>query len=232
MHDALAGRGVDLRFAMHRDAPTAFAVILVAESQGERIVLWDRDPALTLRPADLPRDLLSRARVVHVDDVDVDAAIAAATIARNAGAIVTSDIEAAGEQASALIAAVSVPIFAEDVPMALTGERSPDAALRALRRTHPGLLCVTLGARGAMLLDGDAIVSQPGFEVDVVDTTGAGDVFRAGFIAALLRGEPPASMLRFANAAAALSCTRPGAIPSVPTRSEVEAFLRACGAGL
>jgi sugar/nucleoside kinase (ribokinase family) len=200
-------------------------VILVAESQGERIVLWDRDPALTLRPEDLPRDLLSRARVVHVDAVDADAAIAAAWIAREAGAIVTSDIEAAGQQASALIAAVSVPIFAEDVPMALTGERSLEAALRALRRTHAGLLCVTLGARGAMLLDGDAIVSQPGFEVDVLDTTGAGDVFRAGLIAAMLRGDPPASMLRFATAAAALSCTRPGAVPSVPTRADVEAFL-------
>lgn len=213
-------------FAIRRDVRNAFAVILVAEPNGERIVLWDRDAALTLRPDELPREILTNALVVHVDDVDVDAAIAAAAIARDAGAIVTSDIEAAGDRTSALVAAVSVPIFAEDVPMALTGERSLEGALRALRRTHSGLLCVTLGVAGAMALDGDAIVRQPAFKVETVDTTGAGDVFRAGLIASMLRGDPPAAMLRFANAAAALSCTRPGAIPSVPTRAEVEGFLQ------
>jgi sugar/nucleoside kinase (ribokinase family) len=59
-----------------------------------------------------------------------------------------------------------------------------------------------------------------------VDTTGAGDVFRGAFIRALLRGEAPDAMLRFANAAAALSCTRLGAIGGVPSLEEVERLLR------
>jgi sugar/nucleoside kinase (ribokinase family) len=61
--------------------------------------------------------------------------------------------------------------------------------------------------------------------VDVVDTTGAGDVFRGAFIVALLRGDAPDAILRFANAAAALSCTRAGALGGVPTREAVEKLL-------
>jgi len=86
---------------------------------------------------------------------------------------------------------------------------------------------VTLGADGAMLLEGDRLHHAPAFAVNAVDTTGAGDVFRAGFIHALLQSRSPADVLRFATAAAALSCTREGAIASVPTLSDVERALRA-----
>ena len=64
----------------------------------------------------------------------------------------------------------------------------------------PACWCVTLGARGAAMLAGDRLIRQPAFPVDVIDTTGAGDVFRAGFIYAMLRGDSPEGMLRFACA--------------------------------
>ena len=93
----------------------------------------------------------------------------------------------------------------------------------ALRRRHAGLLCVTLGAHGAMLLDGDHLHHVLGIKLPIVaNTTGAGDVFRGAFIYALLRGDPPEAILRFANTAAALSCTRTGAIASVPTLHAVD----------
>jgi len=204
---------------------------MVDENAGERIVLWDRADALRLRSRELPPDVVASARVVHVDDVDQDAAIAAATIARQAGRIVTSDIDRLTPRTDALVSAVTIPIFAEHVPGALTGESDVERAMRKLRRLNDGLICVTLGARGAVLLDGDRFVHEPGFTVDAVDTTGAGDVFRGAFIAALLDGEPPRDAVRFANAAAAVSCTRPGAINSVPTREDSAALLgvgRAC----
>ena len=138
---------------------------------------------------------------------------------------VTSDIEQVGDRTEALIAAVTVPIFAEHVLEPLTGESDPEQALRRLRQRHAGMLCVTLGARGAMLLDGDRLYVEPACEVAVSDTTGAGDVFRGAFIAALLRGDMPADILKFANAAAAVGCTRLGAINGVPTRGEIEAIL-------
>jgi sugar/nucleoside kinase (ribokinase family) len=77
-----------------------------------------------------------------------------------------------------------------------------------------------------MLLEDDRLHYEPGLPVEVIDTTGAGDVFRGAFIAALLRGDTPADILRFANTAAALSCTRSGAIDGIPAIEEVERCLR------
>jgi sugar/nucleoside kinase (ribokinase family) len=159
-----------------------------------------------------------------VDDVDEEAAIAAARIARAAGIPVTSDIDRLTTWTDTLVAEVTIPIFAEHVPAALTGEADIERALRTLRRSHHAMLCVTLGARGAMLLDGEQLHHAAAPAVEAVDATGAGDVFRGAFIYAVLRGDQPADILRFAVAAASLSCTRPGAMDSVPTLAEVEAF--------
>ena len=220
IREELARRGVDTRDAVVRDTINPYAVILLDEAEGERIVLWDRQPALALEPGEMPAAAIAGARLLHVDDVDQDASIDAASIARRAGIPVTSDIERMTERTGELVAAVTIPIFAEHLLEPLTGERDFERALRKLRGRHGGMLCVTLGARGAMLLDGDRLHHEPGYPVTGVDTTGAGDVFRGAFIYALLRGDAPPGILRFANAAAAISCTRAGAIDSVPTLEE------------
>jgi sulfofructose kinase len=224
VRDAMRARGVDVSGAIVRDAPNAFALILLAP-EGERIVLWDRPSAMSLVPGDLPSDVVGGARLLHVDDVDGEAAIAAGRAAIAAGLPVTSDLEAVKAHTAALLDAVSIPIFAESVAEQLAGERDLEAALRKLRRPHMTLLCTTLGANGASMLTGDRLIHQPAFPIDPVDTTGAGDIFRAGFIYALLRGDSPESILRFACAAAAVSCTRRGAINSVPLLDDVERLL-------
>jgi len=225
MRAELHHRRIDTTGIVERDALNAYAVILIAEDIGERVVLWDRSEGLALRPEELPREAIASARALHVDDVDQDAGIAAGRIGHQAGVIVTSDIDRVTDRTDELIATVSIPIFAEHVPPALTGEPDPERALRKLRRRHSGLLCVTLGAQGSMLLDGDRVHHQPAFPITPIDTTGAGDVFRGAFIVALLRGDAPADILRFANAAAAVSCTRPGAIDGVPTIADAESLI-------
>ncbi len=218
MREELTRRGVDISHATIRDGTSPYAVILIDEREGERVVLWDRDPAMRLEPHNIDAATIRSARLLHVDDVDEDAAIYAATIGREAGIPVTSDIEKVGARTGELVAAVTIPIFAEHVLEELTGEKDFEKGLRKIKSDWA---CVTLGARGAMLLAGDAIYSAPGYTVDVVDTTGAGDVFRGGFITSLLRGDGPEEILRFANAAAAVSCSRLGAIASVPTLAEI-----------
>ena len=222
---ALTQRGVDLGAAAIRDVPTRHALILIDDRTGERVVLWWRDPELTMTASDLPVDVIRGARVMHVDGIDPDASIAAAHIARSAGRRVTSDIDRTDAAASRLIDAVTIPILAEHVPAALTGETDSAAALRKLRQLHHEMLVVTQGARGALLLHhcdgGDRVDHVPGFAVTVVDSTGAGDVFRGAFIAALLRGDSALDVVRYANAAAAVSCTKPGAMDGVPTAEEI-----------
>jgi len=218
----LARRGVDVSAAIVRQCPNRYAVILVDEAHGERVVLWDRDVRLDLRDDELSAETLTNTRVLHVDDVDEITSIAAATLARDAGAMVTSDIDRVTNSTPELIDAVTVAIFSEHVPTTLTGEATAERALRRLRERHRGWLCVTLGSHGSMLLVDDDLYRAPAVTIDVVDTTGAGDVFRGAFIYALLRGDSPPGILRFANAAAALSCSQDGAIDSVPTLADVE----------
>jgi sulfofructose kinase len=225
MHSALQRLAVDLSHVVVREGRNQFALILIDSTTGERIVLWDRDETLCLNDRDLPDDVIADARLVHVDDVDQEAAIRAATSARKRGVPVTSDIDRINDRTDILLRAVTVPIMAEHVPEQLTGIADPERALRKLRAGSEGLLCVTLGVRGALALDGDQPVYSPGFPVHAVDTTGAGDVFRGGFIYGLLQQWPVERVLRFANAAAAVSCTRLGAINGVPTLEETLALV-------
>ena len=226
IHDELRKRRVDTSHLIVRKARSRYAVILVEKDGGERVVLWDRDPGLNVDPPELSRDLVAGARLVHVDATDVAATIALARLARESEAIVTCDLDSATSRTPELLSHVSVPILAEGVPEQLTGISDPERALRAMRSSHQGLLCVTLGNRGAAALEGDRFVHVSSVGVQAVDTTAAGDVFRAGFIFGLLNRWGVERTLSFANSAAAASCTRPGAMDSVPTLADVEAHLR------
>jgi sugar/nucleoside kinase (ribokinase family) len=215
VRQALERRGIDVTYLVEHEASSQTATILIHPESGSRIVLSDRDPRLTLRTEEIPADVLAGAHIVHVDDVDVGAAIYAARVAREAGAVVTSDIDHPSEHTDELLAAVTVPIFAEEMPSLLTGVSDVEGALRKLRRRHSGVLCVTLGERGAVALEGD--------------TTGAGDVFRGGYIYGLRSGWPLPEILKFAAAAAAVSCTRLGALDGVPLLEDVERLVKGRG---
>lgn len=223
---ALADRGVDLSLVVRRTGANQFAAILIEHATGERVVLWDRPDALQLTDADLPARALQSARALLVDDVDPRASFAAAGLARAAGVPVVTDLDHHTEYTERLVRTASHPVLSEHLARALTGETDLERALRALRHWNPGLLTVTIGRHGAVALDGDDFVEVDGFAVHAVDTTGAGDVFRGAFIVGLLEGLSTRTLLRFANAAAAVSCTRPGAIDGVPTRAAAEQLLR------
>jgi sugar/nucleoside kinase (ribokinase family) len=221
----LRADGVDVSRALVREAATRYAVILVDKRSGDRCVLWDRDPRLHVRMAEIPPELFEGGSVFHVDGVDEDASIAVATLARSRGLMVTSDIDSVAGRTADLVAAVSIPIFAEHVPAQLTGETDIEQALRELRLRHDGLLVVTRGERGSAALDGERFYEVPAPRVNAIDTTGAGDVFRAAIIYGLLERLPTEELLRFANTAAAMSCTRRGAIGGAPILSEIRGAL-------
>jgi len=97
----------------------------------------------------------------------------------------------------------------------------------ALKAAYPNQkILLTQGSRGASLWTGSEVIFQPAFPVKAVDTTAAGDCFLGYYAAALAEDLPYADALRLAAAASALAVQRPGAAPSIPVRSEVEAFLK------
>jgi sugar/nucleoside kinase (ribokinase family) len=226
VRQALTGTRVDISHAIVREAPNRHAVILVDERNGDRSVIWHRDPRMAMQVEEIPLAVIRGARLLHVDDLDEAVSIAAARIAVDAGIPVTSDLDRITDRTAKLVGLSTVAIFSTHVLTALAGEQDVGRALRKLRTTHAGPLCVTLGTGGAMLLEQDQLHHVPAFDVDAVDTTGAGDVFRAGFIYAMLQGYHLVDAMRFAAATAAVSCTREGAMTSVPTLADVQRLLR------
>lgn len=222
----LRRRGVDVSLLVTRACANRSAIITVEESSGDRFILWDRDEQLNLEEPDIDRQALASARLVHVDNEDEAAAIIAARLARGSDVTVTSDIDRVTTRTPELIDEVSVPIFAQHVLRDLTGIDDPERALRSLQKPQHVMLCVTLGASGALALHGDTLLRAPAVTVVAVDTTGAGDVFRAGVIHGLLNECAPRDILAFANAAAARACLRAGAMAGVPSLAEVQQLFR------
>jgi len=227
----LSQEGIDL--AHVRTVPGAksqFAVILVEEETGERTILWDRDPRIRVSPEDLPLADIRRARALLLDGHDVPPAIAAAKGARAAGVPVVLDAEKVQEGTEELLSLCDHIVAAGHFPgLLLPGASAEDGAREILRRYSPRTSTVTLGPRGAFGCDGREEIFSPSIPVEAVDTTGAGDIFHAGFLHALLEGLPFREILAFANTAAGLSCRGTGGRSAIPT---IEAIRRsACRKG-
>jgi sugar/nucleoside kinase (ribokinase family) len=203
--------GVDARLIEVKKAASPQSLILV-DGGGERTVLCRRDERLLLKPSDLDREWIVRARALHVDGYETAAATAAARWAREAGVPVIGDLDELYPGVDELICNIDYLIVSRDFPVRLTGERNLEQALRRMQaRFGCRMTAATLGEQGVLAWDGKRIHRHPAYRVDVVDTTGAGDVFHAGFIYALLQRWPLDRQLDFACAAAALNCTAAGA---------------------
>ena len=228
---SLAEDGVDVSACeTARGATNALSVVVVDQRSGQRTVLWSRHPALALDAADLPVTAVQSGRVLLVDCHETAAATAAARHARAGGAATVVDVEHVRPGVEALLTEIDVIITAQEFPTALTGQGDLGRALQTLHSSFgAGVVCTTLGAEGSLALVGGTEIRTPGFAVEAVDTTGAGDVFRGGFIAGWLLAGARAEVedvLRYANAVAGLKCRALGARAGIPTRAEVEALLR------
>ena len=222
---SLASEGVDVAHApIRRGEPNQLSVILVDGCTGERTVLWHRAPALALAPDEVPRAVVSGARILHLDGADGEAAVAAAAAARAAGVPTVADIDMALPELERLLRLVDVLIVSWEFARSLTGAAAPEAALERLACHGGAVVGVTLGSAGALVAAGGRVLGVSGHVVPAVDTTGAGDLFHAGFIWAMLAGLELETALRLANSAAALQCTRLGGRHAIPTLAEARAL--------
>ncbi|MGB8261081.1 MAG: PfkB family carbohydrate kinase [Terracidiphilus sp.] len=209
--DAFARAGVEARLVEVPRAASPQSIILV-DGGGERTVLIRKDDRLVLQPEDLKPEWILRARLLHVDGQDTAAATLAARWARQAGIPVVADLDLVFPGVDALIENVDYLVVSRDFPCRLVGEPDLAKALKAIHRRYGcTLAAATLGPDGVLAWDGERLTHAAAYRVPVVDTTGAGDIFHAGFIYGLLQGWPLSRQLDFACAAAALNCTAQGA---------------------
>ncbi|MDP3855816.1 ribokinase [Phenylobacterium sp.] len=206
----LAAGGVDLSgVARDAEAPTGVALIAVSLAGENQIVV-----ASGANAAFLPQHLTSPPRGALICQLEIPLATVEKAVAAAEG-FVCLNLAPAAEIPETLLQRADL-IVVNETEAAFYGER--------LHRA-PGLVAVTLGARGAELRRaGELLASTIPPPVEVVDTTGAGDTFVAALTLALLEERPPRDALTFACKAGALATTRAGAQPALPLRSEVEAI--------
>ena len=200
--------------------------LLLVDADVERTVPNRRDHRLVLQPSELQQPWITHARALHLDGYDTAAAICAAQWARSAGIPVVADLDERYPGVEDLLALTDYPIVSRDFPGRLMpgfAAASLKPALQAMhRRYNSRLAAATLGEQGVLAWDGRQFHHAPAYRVPVVDTTGAGDIFHAGFIYGLLQNWPLARQLDFACAAAALNCTVQGARGHIAPLHEIE----------
>ena len=228
IRDDFASVGADVgHLSFAPGAVTPFTIVLVSAETGQRSLLINRGTAPSLTEDELNPDYFAGARFVHLDGIQPPAALGAARLARRLGVEVSLDgSDVVGEISPImreLVPLTDVLIAARSFAEKLTGESDPARMARAMLDHGPRLAVVTLADEGSVLASGDEIIRQAGFQVNVVDTTGAGDVFHGAFLHGLVQGWPLARVQEFACLVAALKCTRLGGRAAIPTSAEVEA---------
>jgi sulfofructose kinase len=222
---AFAQAGVDARLVTVENAASPRSLILV-DGTGERTVLCRRDERLILLPEELKREWVVRARALHVDGHDLAAATLAAGWARAAGIPVIADVDEVYPGVEGLLETIDYLIVSRDFPCRLMQEIDLGQALRKMQARYGSkLTAATLGPDGVLAWDGREFHFSAAFRVPVVDTTGAGDIFHAGFLYGLLQGWELQRQLDFSCAAAAMNCMADGARGGIQPVMAIEAFM-------
>src|SRR5215468_7965472 len=213
--------------SLQKEGVDCSGVIIIEQFSGERTILWYHDDGTRIAPVELKREMIARARVLHLDGFDTEAAMQAARWAHEAGMPVTIDLDTAYPGIDDLLPMVDCLITSQGLANELTGTMDEQQALKKLNERYGCyLVAMTQGARGALAYVENQYIASPAFRPPVIrDTTGAGDAFRAGFIYGLCKGYSIEETMRAANAVAALQCRELGARDGLPTEMELQRFL-------
>jgi 2-dehydro-3-deoxygluconokinase len=201
--------------------------------------------ASRVTPAEVPRDLIARARALHVSGISqaisddcADAVYAAIRHARDSGTAVSYDtnlrlalwpLDRARAVIHGALSLCDIARPGHDDARKLTGLDSPEEICRFYLGLGPKVVALTLGRDGTLVMTADEARVIPATPVEAVDATGAGDTFGGAFLAEWIRHRDPFRAASYANAAAALSTTGHGAVAPMPRREAVEAFMRERG---
>ena len=219
--------GVETHWITARGAASQTAFILVDEPSGERTVLWKREPGIALQPEDIRREWIEGAGALLVDGHDTAAATQAARWAREENVAVVADFDNRYAGVEGLLQFVDYAITSKDFPSRLTGEPSLLESLpKMLTMFKCRLTGATLGRLGVLVWDGVRFTLCPGFRVDAVDTTGAGDIFHGAFLYGLVHAWEVKETLEFSCAAAALNCRSLGARGGIRSVAEIRQMQR------
>ena len=226
--------GVTPLVTQHADSYTGAAYIFVDDATGDNAIIISPGVAATISPQDVAaHDAALAGAKVFVTQLEqpLDAAQYALRRARDGGAITILNPAPASDLTDDMVALCDFLTPNESEAEALTGitvvtPADAEKAARVLIKRGAGAVIVTLGAQGCLYHDGHSAQHFPALAVGpVVETAGAGDAFTGGLATGLAEGMTATDAIRLAMATAAISVTRPGTAPSMPTRGEIDGVL-------
>ena len=221
----LESEGVDTSKLIARaGGESHVSLILVDEGSGDRSIMTRPPTGKPIALSEITRADITTARVLFIDDVS-ELTLQAARWAREAHMRVVLDPARPYAIIKEVLPYVDVPIVPQQWAEAWMPGRAPEAVAEALCEGGATIAAVTLGACGSVVAWEGGTRHIPAFEVDVVDTTGAGDAYHGAFMAALLEDWEAPRMARFAAAVGSLNCRAVGGRAALPTRQEVNSFL-------
>ncbi len=227
LRESLQRNGVDTRLLGEVESASGVALILSGGGDNMIVVAPGANGALTADA--IERNDLTGCRFVLAQlETPLEGVIKAARLAREEGAVFILDPAPARTLPPDLLENVDWLTPNESEARLLLGVaelNDPLQAARQLQSLGPRNVVLKLGGEGAVLLENGDPVRIPAHRVAVADTTAAGDAFNGAFAVGLSEGQPPREAVRFAMAAAAISVTRHGAQPAMPSRTEIDDFL-------
>jgi len=232
---SLEQAGVDVSRMARRDTPeNRISFVYVQESTGERFFSFHKDMfARPVEPEELDRDYITAARYLHLDGCHPEASLQAARWMHEAGKTVVLDAGKTDRPVPgfmrALVEQTDVLICGSGFCGMLTGHEDLQQARGATLGMGPRIVVQTEGIDGSHTVSADDAFHTPAFNVDVIDTCGAGDVYHGAYLVGLANGWDLRRTATFASAVSAIHCTVLGNRKGVPTMAEVEAFLRENG---
>ncbi|MBZ9580701.1 PfkB family carbohydrate kinase [Klebsiella quasivariicola] len=217
--------GVSTEFCrQYPNARSSQSAILV-DQHGERIIVNYPSPDLDSDAKWLESIDFTRYDIVLADVRWQEGALMSFKLARAAGVMTLLDADITPQDITPLVALADHTAFSTPGLKKMTGEDNAEHGLRLAAKHTDGQVYVTMGGKGSLWLENGRQHQQPAFSVDVVDTTGAGDVFHGAMAVALAEKMPTAHALRFASAVAAMKCTQAGGRAGIPDREQTESFL-------
>lgn len=228
VESAFKTHGVDVSNAVRRnEAQPVHAVIVVAEHGQTRNIFFDVTAPVGADVSGPSEEAIRESKVLFIDSLGIEGSLRAAKIARSAGIPIVADFEHGDHPLfPELLDLVDHLVLSEGFASTLSDLSLPEAMARALWNENRSTVAVTCGAEGVWYTsDGQQARHRPAFKVNVVDTTGCGDVFHGAYAAALARGVELDERILYASAAAALKATRQGGQTGAPTADEVRLFL-------
>lgn len=203
-----------------------FCLCIAEKTTQTRRLIGDVGTAPMIDPATLDFAYLRSARLLHLENGD-PASKAAAEFARANGILTAIDADSYSPQVAEMESLIDLFIASAFYAQKRFPGQTPEHAARLLHENGCRVAIITLGAKGLVGHTDNGSFSLPAFSgLEVIDTTGAGDVFHGGFISAWLRGLNAVDSARWASAVSYIKCTRLGGRAGIPTQKMVEHFLR------